>query len=122
MQRVEQRLGLLKIGRIEALCEPGIDRAEEIAGFIAFALVAPEPGKAARGPQFPKLRVLPTRRQETPLKPKLGLRRIGKARQQLAFRAMELRFTPALADTSPFCRATLQGERLRRVAGCGRSP
>lgn len=52
-QRVEQRLARLQIGRIEALPEPAIDRREEIPGVGAFALVAPEPAKAARGPEFP---------------------------------------------------------------------
>jgi hypothetical protein len=52
-QRVEQRLGLLQIERIEALREPAIDRPQEIAGVVAFALVAPEPAKAAGGPEFP---------------------------------------------------------------------
>jgi hypothetical protein len=52
-QRVEQRLGLLQIGRIEALREPAIDRSKEIAGVVVFALVAPEPAKAAGGPEFP---------------------------------------------------------------------
>jgi hypothetical protein len=52
-QRVEQRLGLLQIGRIEALREPAMDRPQEIAGVVAFALVAPQPAKAAGSPQFP---------------------------------------------------------------------
>src|SRR5215831_1899276 len=55
---VEQCLGLLQNGRIEALSEPAIGRSEEIAGGIALALLAPEPGKTDRGAQLPELRAL----------------------------------------------------------------
>src|ERR1700704_4077963 len=96
-QRVEQRPGFLQIGRIEALREPAMDRPQEIAGVVAFALVAPEPAKAAGGPQFPEPGALPARRLETALKAGLGLRRIGESRQQRAFRPMDLRLAPALA-------------------------
>src|SRR4030088_1438610 len=85
-QRVEPRPGLLQVGRIEALREPAMDRRQEIAGVVVRALVAPEPAKAAGGPQFPEPGALPARRRETSLKAGLGLRRVGKSRQQLAFR------------------------------------
>ena len=42
-------------------------------------------------------RALPARRHETSLKAGFGLRLIGKSRQQLAPRTMDLRFAPALA-------------------------
>jgi hypothetical protein len=42
-QLIEQRLGLSKIERIEALSEPAIDRREKVAGLITLALIAPEP-------------------------------------------------------------------------------
>jgi hypothetical protein len=38
---VEQRLGVLQNGRIEALREPAVGRGEEIAGGIALSLLAP---------------------------------------------------------------------------------
>ena len=42
----QQRLRVLQIRRIEAFGEPIVDRTEQITGFCAFALVAPESGKA----------------------------------------------------------------------------
>ena len=46
-QFVEQRLCLFQIGGVEALGEPAVDRGEEIAGFGAPALLAPQPGEIA---------------------------------------------------------------------------
>ena len=48
LQLFEQRLGLFQIERIEAFGEPAVDWSEKIAGFIALALVAPEPRHAHR--------------------------------------------------------------------------
>jgi hypothetical protein len=42
---VEQRFGLLRIARIEALGKPAVDWSEEIAGLIPLALIAPEARK-----------------------------------------------------------------------------
>ncbi len=55
---IQQRLGLLQIGRVEPLGEPIMDRRKEIAGFGALALVTPKPGKAYRGAQLPQSGVL----------------------------------------------------------------
>jgi hypothetical protein len=52
MQQIEQRLRLAKIGRVEAIGEPAVDRREEIAGFAALAAVAPEPGEAYGASKF----------------------------------------------------------------------
>ena len=54
----QQCLGLLQNGRIEAFSEPAVDRLEEIAGCIALALFAPEPGETDRSAQLPELRTL----------------------------------------------------------------
>jgi hypothetical protein len=51
-QFVEQRLGALQVGGVEALGEPVVDRGEEIAGFGAPALLASQPGEIADGAQF----------------------------------------------------------------------
>src|SRR5262249_55626114 len=53
---VEQCLGFLQKGRIEALSEPAVGRDEEIAGRIELAMIAPEPGKTGRRAQLPELR------------------------------------------------------------------
>src|SRR4051794_36873131 len=42
----EQSLGVLEVGRVEALGEPGVDRCEDVERLAAPALVAPEPGQA----------------------------------------------------------------------------
>jgi hypothetical protein len=43
-QLIQQRLRVFQVRRIETLCEPLIDRTEQITGFGALALVAPEAG------------------------------------------------------------------------------
>src|SRR5262249_54105823 len=57
-QLSQKRLRLLQDRRPEALGEPAINRREQVAGFGAFSLVAPEPGEARGGAEFPKLGVL----------------------------------------------------------------
>jgi hypothetical protein len=51
-QLLQERLRLLEIGRIKAFGEPAVDRRQEVAGFGALALVAPEAGEAGRGAQL----------------------------------------------------------------------
>ena len=60
-QLFKQRLGLLQIEGVEALCETAVDRSEQIAGLIPLALIAPVPRHAHRCAEFPGLRVLRTR-------------------------------------------------------------
>jgi len=57
-QLVEERLCLFQIAGVEALGVPLTDRCEQIARFGAVALVAPQPGKAHCGAQFPQLGTL----------------------------------------------------------------
>src|SRR5690348_6343828 len=52
-QLLQQRLRLLEVRRIEALGEPAIERREQVAGFGALALVAPEAGEAGGRAKFP---------------------------------------------------------------------
>ena len=58
-QVVEQRLRVLQIARVEAFGEPGVERGEEGAGFIALALALPEPRQAGGGAQLERLGLLP---------------------------------------------------------------
>jgi hypothetical protein len=53
VQLIDQCLGLLQVKRVEALGEPRVDWREEVMGFCALALVAPEPRHAHRCAQFP---------------------------------------------------------------------
>src|SRR4029077_2169609 len=57
-KRVQQRLRLFKIGRVETFGEPTVDRREEVAGFPVATLIAAESCKAHRGAQFPHLGLL----------------------------------------------------------------
>ena len=41
-QRVQQRLGLLQVGRVKSFGEPLVDRRKEVIGFLAFALLLPQ--------------------------------------------------------------------------------
>ena len=43
-QLVEQRLGVLQVGGVEALGEPAVDRREQVVSLSTSALVAPEAG------------------------------------------------------------------------------
>src|SRR6516225_10446809 len=57
-QRVQQRLGLLEVGRVKALGEPAVDRCQQLASFGALALVLPEASQAGGGAQLPGFGVL----------------------------------------------------------------
>jgi len=58
VERIEQRLRLSQIGRVEAFREPAVDRREQVASFGAPTLVVAEPGEARGGAQFPELALL----------------------------------------------------------------
>jgi len=49
----EERLCVFQVGGVEALGEPGVDRGEEVVRLGVPALVAPQPGEARGGTQFP---------------------------------------------------------------------
>src|SRR5258708_31504989 len=46
---LEQHLRRFEVRCVEAFGEPAADRREEVAGFVALALVAPEAGEAGGG-------------------------------------------------------------------------
>src|SRR4029077_9130646 len=81
----------------ESLAEPAIDRGDEVPGFGAAALVAPQPCKAHGGAQFPELGLLragDTQRLAIDFRGALGM---PLPQQQLAFVSVQLRREPALA-------------------------
>ncbi len=51
-QLLEQRLGVLEVGGVEALGEPVVDRREEVVGLVHVALIAPQAGEAGRSAQL----------------------------------------------------------------------
>src|SRR5271166_7101517 len=60
-QFVEQRLGVLEVGGVEAFGEPAEDRGEEGGRLLRPALLSAQAGEAHGGAQFPGLCVLPAR-------------------------------------------------------------
>jgi hypothetical protein len=52
LQICQQRLGLLQVGGVKALGEPAVDRREDLARFVALALLPPQPAQARRRPEL----------------------------------------------------------------------
>ena len=98
-QLVEQRLGILQIGGVEALGEPAVDRRQQLARLGGLALVAPQPGEAGGGAQFPRLRLLRTGSLDRP--PIGNFRPIRSARvppeEQIAHQPMDFRLPYGVA-------------------------
>src|SRR5262249_24307703 len=63
--------GLFQVRRVEAFGEPAVDGREEIAGFGALDLVAPEASEAGRGAEFPPSCTLSSRNREALLQARL---------------------------------------------------
>src|SRR5437667_6938813 len=55
----QQRLRVDEVARVEAFGEPGVERGEEGAGFLALALALPEPRQGGGGAQLERLGLLP---------------------------------------------------------------
>ena len=53
-QLLQQRLGVLQVGRIKALGEPAVDRCQQLTGCGALALLLPQPAQAHGGSQPPE--------------------------------------------------------------------
>jgi hypothetical protein len=49
---LEQRLGFLKVGGVEALSEPAVDGGEQLAGFISLAMALPQPARLKAPPSL----------------------------------------------------------------------
>ena len=72
---------------IEAFGEPAVDRGEQVADYGALTLIAPQPGEAGRGAQFPRLgRHLPRQRD--------GVAKVGFGQFLLALPAADLAAHP----------------------------
>jgi hypothetical protein len=53
VQLIEQRPRLLQIARLEPLRKPAVNRSQQFARLLQLPMVAPEPGKAHGGAEFP---------------------------------------------------------------------
>src|SRR5262249_5663324 len=91
----EQRFRLLQNRGAEALRKPAVNRREQIASFGALALVAPQPGEAARRTQLPELRALLLRDRDRLAIAGLGRRGIVHRQQHLSGMAKRLGLKPS---------------------------
>jgi hypothetical protein len=62
---LQERLGLLEIGRIKALGEPAIDRGQQRRGFRPLALLLPQAREAHGSAEFEGLGLLVARKSPT---------------------------------------------------------
>jgi hypothetical protein len=72
-QLVEQHLGVLEIGGVEALGEPAIDGGEQLVSLAAFTLVGPQAGEAGRRAQLERLGALSLRDLPCQMEARLGV-------------------------------------------------
>src|SRR5262249_36208973 len=130
-QLLQQRLRFLQVRRVEAFGEPAVDWREEVAGFGALALVAPEAGKAGGGAQFVRPRPLMLRYAKRLFECVLALLTFVLAQERDALQAVELRIPRALAGgflrLQPFLHRGQRGpmlvpkrERLSQEGEAGR--
>ena len=75
-QRVQQRLGLLEVGRVKPLGEPAIDGCEQAGGLGPLALVLLQASQAGGGAQLPGFGLLAVGHGEGLLEAGFGLRRV----------------------------------------------
>ena len=138
-KRGEQLLGLDQVRCPEAFGERTGDGRQQIAGFGAPALLAPETGQAPGGAQLPQPRLLSARHGERPVKGLLGLglaagvpseQQLGPCAVQLGLvrtlaRALDLLLGLAqqgqpLVDLAGFAASLGQQLEVGRSAPCGR--
>src|SRR5262249_1758597 len=110
-QLLQQRLCLFKIGGIEALGKPPVDRREKVARLGKAALVAAQSGEACSGAQFGAARALLAGDREGGAERVLGLRWIGVSQptSELAAQAMNLCVPAPDAGDGRLCQCVVQG-------------
>src|SRR2546425_6058641 len=92
-QCLQQRLGLLQVGRVKALGEPAIDRPQEVTGLIPLALLLPQPCQARGRAQLPGHGLLMASDGQSLLEAGFGLggSRDGVAQEEGALEPIRLR-------------------------------
>ena len=65
---LQQRLGLLQVGRVKALGKPPVDGCKQFAGLGPLALMLPQAAQAQSRPQLERFRLLTSGRREGLLK------------------------------------------------------
>src|SRR6266851_3093517 len=98
VELVEEGLGVLQVGGIEALGEPVVDVGEHRARLVAMVLPREQPSETHRRAQLPRLGALITRNLNRALEAVMSFRGIGITllEQQLAFEPMYLSFIETL--------------------------
>jgi len=76
-QLIEQRLGLFKVGGVEAFSEPTVNLREHRTRFVAAALVRKQLYKTHGRAQFVRFRALLARNLNSPLKAALSFGGVG---------------------------------------------
>ena len=90
-QLVEQGLGILEVGGVEALGEPSVDRRKQVVRLLPLALLSPQVGEAGGGAQFKRFRTLLRGSRDSPREAGLDVRnRRPCDLKQLAVVAVEL--------------------------------
>jgi CreA protein len=59
-QCLQQRLGILEIGRVEALGEPAVDRRQQVVSLLALTLLLPQASEAHGSTEFQRPGLLQT--------------------------------------------------------------
>src|SRR5712692_9274142 len=91
IERLEQRLGLFEIGRVEAFGEPAVDRPEMVAGLIFPPLSAQEASQADGGAQLEPAGALVSRHRQRSAKTTFDLFPVvgWQSAQEVAAQAVE---------------------------------
>src|SRR5271166_5270041 len=97
---LKKRLRLPEVVGREPLGEPTVNRREEIGGFGAPALVAPEPNQAHGGAQFQGLGALKTGDFESVREFRFAFAHAPRSGEEVAAQPMQLRLEYALAKRS----------------------
>jgi hypothetical protein len=77
---LQQRLGILKVGRVKPLGKPAIHRRQQVVSLLVFALGLPQAGQAGGSTQFQRFGLLLAGDVESLLETGLGLGHIQKRR------------------------------------------
>src|SRR5579862_453855 len=109
VQLVEQGLGIIQIGGIEAFGEPVVDFGEHRARFVAMTLLREQSREAGRGAQFKTTGLLAGRSVDRRAKQSLGFVRMGRSLDlnQFASYAIEFGSIETLATIAAHCQSAV---------------
>ena len=96
-QLPQQRLRLLQIARVVALCKPPVNRSKQFGRLLRLALVTPEACEADGGAEFPGFGLLLAGNRKRPLEIGFGFRsvRLRRLKRNVARNAMNVCLAPS---------------------------